>query len=292
MEVADPVCEESALAALPEAMRAVFVERLGRPTPIQRAAWPVVAAGKNLLLSAPTGSGKTLAAFLPLLGQTLGAPPVGSVRLLYLSPLKALGADIRRNLRRFLAHLGPALPEGTALPRLALRTGDSSPRDRRRLWEDPPDVLLTTPESLALLLTYPAASDLFGGLRAVVVDEVHALAAGKRGADLSLSLERLERLTGEPLQRVGMSATSTPLDEAARFLVGQRPCVIAHAGDTASLELRIQPLTSGPTFLSELLDLVGVELEANRSTLVFTNSRGLAERVSWGLRRRHPAWDD
>src|SRR6185369_3898742 len=131
------------------------------PTPIQRAAWPALADGKSLLASAPTGSGKTLAAFLPLLGPLIDAAPLPSVRLLYLSPLKALAADVRRNLRSFLAGLASFLPEGTALPRLALRTGDSSTRDRQRLWSEPPDILLTTPESLALLLTYPAASDLF-----------------------------------------------------------------------------------------------------------------------------------
>lgn len=278
----------AALAVLPEPLRDCFRERFGEPTPIQRAAWPALAVGQSLLISAPTGSGKTLAAFLPLLDVAPGA----SVRVLYLSPLKALAADVRRNLRSFLARLARFLPEGTTLPRLALRTGDSSQRDRERLWTEPPDILLTTPESLALLLTYPAARDLFGGLRAVVVDEVHSLAASKRGADLSLSLERLERLANGGLQRVGLSATSTPLDEAARFLTGARPCGIAHVGDSAALELRIQPLPSGPTFLAQLLDLVGPEIAAKRSTLLFTNTRSLAERLAWGLRRRHPDWDE
>src|SRR5262249_3240009 len=113
------------------------------------------------------------------------------------------------------------------------------------------------------------------------------------GADLSLSLERLELLASEGLQRVGLSATSTPLDEAARFLVGaDRPCVLAHVADSAALDLRVQPLPAGPTFLARLLDPAGPRLAANRSTLLFTNTRALAERLAWGLRRRHPAWDD
>src|SRR5262249_43387328 len=155
----------------------------------------------------------------------------------------------------------------------------------------PPDILLTTPESLALMLTHEGASDLFGGLRQVVVDEVHALAPGKRGADLSLSLERLEALAGG-LQRLGLSATATPLSEAARYLVGEgRSCVIAQAPDQAALELTVRPLTAGVTFLSRLLDVVGPEVESHQSTLIFTNARALAERLSWALRRRYPAWD-
>jgi ATP-dependent Lhr-like helicase len=285
--------DESTLPFLPAAVRAWVSQRFGQPTPIQRTAWPALAVGRNVLLSAPTGSGKTLAAFLPLLGELLFASPISSVRVLYVAPLKALAADIRRNLRSYLAGISAFLSEARTLPRIALRTGDTSARDRQRLWTDPPDVLLTTPESLALLLTHPEASDLFGGLRAVVVDEIHALAGGKRGADLSLSLERLETLVPAPLQRIGLSATSTPLDEAARFLVGvDRPCVLAHVADVAPLELRVKPLPPGPRFLAQLLDEIGPLIEANRSTLVFTNTRALAERVGWGLRRRHPDWDE
>src|SRR5439155_4091284 len=142
-----------------------------------------ITSGRSLVLSAPTGTGKTLAAFAPVLGELLSLPPVPSVRCLYVTPLKALGNDVRKNLRSYLAGIRPFLPESRPLPRVVLRTGDTPAAARRRLWADPPDILLTTPETLALLLTHDGAADLFGGLRWVVVDEVHALAAGKRGAD-------------------------------------------------------------------------------------------------------------
>src|SRR5262249_33773626 len=154
-------------------------------------------------LCAPTGSGKTLAAFLPIIDHLLTAPVSASVRCLYVAPLKALGNDARRNLRAHLRSLVPFLPEGVRTPRVGLRTGDTSAHARRALLLEPPDILLTTPESLAVLLTQPSAADLFGALRWVVVDEVHALAPNKRGADLSLSLERLESLIPDTLQRIG-----------------------------------------------------------------------------------------
>jgi ATP-dependent Lhr-like helicase len=229
--------DEAALAVLPAPMRQWFTRQFGRPTAAQRAAWPVIASGRNLLLSAPTGTGKTLAAFTPILGELLTLPPAASVRCLYLTPLKALGNDVRKSLRSHLAALQPFLPELAGRPRVVLRTGDTPPRARQQLWLNPPEILLTTPESLALLLSHEAAGDLFGGLRWVIVDEVHALAAGKRGADLALSLERLAHLvegderhsTGCCLQRIGLSATSTPLDEAARFLAGTCATAVGNA---------------------------------------------------------------
>src|SRR5262249_47897306 len=177
-----------------------------------------------------------LAAFAPLLGELLTLPPTASIRCLYLAPLKALGNDVRKNLRSCLVGLQPFLPEPRPLPRVVLRTGDTPAAARQRLWSDPPEILLTTPETLALLLTHPGAGDLFGGLRWVIVDEVHALVASKRGADLMLSLERLEAILDlrlsicdltddsssksqidnrkSKMQRIGLSATSTPLTEA------------------------------------------------------------------------------
>lgn len=291
MEVLTPY---DSLDCLSSSARDWLAARFARPSAVQRCSWPAIAAGKNVLISAPTGAGKTLAAFLPLLDELLHQSTSCAVRILYVAPLKALSADVRRNVRSYLAGLSDYLSVPCSLPRLMLRTGDSSPRDRQRLWDDPPEILLTTPESLALLLTHDTARDLFRELRSVVLDEVHALAPGKRGADLSLSLERLEELTEDgPLQRIGLSATAAPLHEVARYLVGtDRPCLLAHARDAAPLELVVQPLSPGPSFLAELLDLLGPLLEENASTLLFANTRALAERIGWALRRRYPWWDD
>ncbi len=184
----------------------------------------------------PTGTGKTLAAMLPVLGDLLRYPePAGwsdsPLRALYIAPLKALVNDAGRSLEAHLADLSFRLPEGARLPRLAVRTGDTPAEDRRRFREEPPDMLLTTPESLAVLLSQPSCTPVLANLAWVVVDEVHALAGNKRGADLSVSLERLDRLTCTVApRRIGLSATAAPLAEAARFLVGaERSCNIARA---------------------------------------------------------------
>ncbi len=285
-----PPSAEAALAAVAEPARTWFRRHFGGPTLAQRLAWPAVAAGNNLLLSAPTGSGKTLAAFLPVLGELLAVPAAFGVRCLYVTPMKALGNDARKNLRSCVQGLRALRPEGWGVPRVGLRTGDTSSRLRRALWTQPPDLLLTTPESLAVLLSQPAAGDLFGGLRWVVVDEVHALAGSKRGCDLALSLERLADLAGGRPQRVGLSATCAPLEEAARFLAGAGwPCSVARVESDSPLSLRVEPLEGG--FWRPLLDRLGPELERNRSTLVFTNARGLSERLAWALRQRYPAWE-
>jgi ATP-dependent Lhr-like helicase len=294
-----PPSADTALAALAEPLRLGFRARHGTPTPAQRLAWPVLLAGEHLLLAAPTGSGKTLAAFLPILQNLLTGAASGSVRCLYVAPLKALLNDVRKNLRATCHGLRPFLADGCASPRVAVRTGDSSARSRRQLRLAPPDILLTTPESLAVLLSQPTATALFAGVRWVVVDEVHALAGNKRGADLAVSLERLAALAeGEP-QRVGLSATCSPLDETARFLVGVgRRCTVAHVADTTPLELLVEPLpvpaspALGGGFLNVLVDRLEPEVRASRSTLIFANTRSLAERLSWALRRRRPDLDE
>jgi ATP-dependent Lhr-like helicase len=311
----------TALATLSEAVRLWFRQRFPEPTPAQRLAWPALAAGQNLLLAAPTGSGKTLAAFLPVLdrlladrGPRLSQPchPPG-LRCLAIAPLKALSQDLRTSLRSLARDLHRAGAGTGARLRIGLRTGDTSAATRRHLFERPPAILVTTPESLAVLLTQPPAPELFAGLDWLVVDEVHALAGNKRGADLALSLERVEALAaggapGHRLQRIGLSATCSPLDVAGRFLAGTgRPCAIAQVADDSPLQMTIEPLelddegveaetagSGGPShargFLGRLVDRLEPELRRNRTTLVFTNVRALAERLVWSLRRRFPDW--
>jgi ATP-dependent Lhr-like helicase len=294
-----PPAASAALAVLLEPFARWFQQTFGEPTSIQRLAWPAVAAGRHLLISAPTGSGKTLAALLPLLGR-LVAPESETARLsaslsgLYVAPLKALANDTARNLQASLSGLAPFLSTQSRLPRLGIRTGDTPSSERRALRHDPPDVLLTTPESLALLLSQPALRGLFAELRWIVVDEVHDFAAGKRGADLALSLERLEDVAVGPVQRVGLSATATPLAEAARFLVGVgRPCGLAAVESEDALELVVAPLAEDSgQFLDRLIGRLTLELRACRSTLVFANTRRLAERLAWALRRAMPEWHE
>jgi ATP-dependent Lhr-like helicase len=292
-----PASADSALDGLRPELAAWFRQSFDEPTWIQRLAWPALAAGGHLLISAPTGGGKTLAALLPVLDNLLSpftAPGWSDspLRAIYLAPLKALINDAARTLEGHLRDMAAFLPPGTRLPRLLVRTGDTSAEERRRLFDDPPDLLLTTPESLAVLLSQSASVALFANLVQVVVDEVHALAGNKRGADLSVSLERLTLLSTGEVRRVGLSATAAPLTEAARYLVGaNRSCTIVRAPERSGLELTIEPLPAGRRFLSGLVDRLERELPRQRATLVFTNTRALAERLGWSLRRRMPEWN-
>jgi ATP-dependent Lhr-like helicase len=301
--LAPTVSAATALDALPDLVRGWFQRRFGQPTPIQRTAWPAVAGGRHVLVSAPTGSGKTLAAFLPVLSRLMTEDQAESpwdcglsLRGMYVAPLKALVNDTWRNLTCYLDEIGPVAhssgPEDARLLRLAVRTGDTSSAERRDQVDNPPDILLTTPESLAVLLSQPERQHLFGRLRVVVVDEIHALAASKRGADLAVSLERLDVLAAGPVQRVGLSATATPLEEAARFLVGPgRPCAVAVAHDHSPLRLMITPLERTDSLVPHLAARLEPYLRSHRSSLIFANTRGLAERLAWSLRRRMPDWD-
>ncbi len=232
-------------------VREWFAGAFGTPTPVQERAWSAIAEGKNSLVIAPTGSGKTLAAFLfaidRLARQKAAAAAEGAswpkgVRVLYLSPLKALGADVDRNLQRPLASIVERAAEGgVALPPIgtAQRTGDTTPDERRRIQRNPPDILITTPESLYLMLTSQAREAL-RTVEAVIVDEVHALAGSKRGAHLALSLERLDDLLGRPAQRIGLSATVRPPEVVARFLGGSQPVEVASAPAAPSLEVAVR----------------------------------------------------
>src|ERR1700756_4330452 len=208
------------------------------PTPAQAQAWPAIASGDHVLISAPTGSGKTLAAFpgaIDKLATQRAREDAKSRRigLVYVSPLKALSYDIDRNLRVPLRGIGADL-------RVAVRTGDTPQRDRQAMLREPPDILITTPESLYLMLT-SRAQELFDGARWCIVDEIHAVAAPKRGAHLALTLERLDQAAGAPLQRIGLSATQRPLEEIGRFLVGPtRSCRIVDTGVRKELDLEIK----------------------------------------------------
>jgi ATP-dependent Lhr-like helicase len=285
--------------------RGWFERAFPAPTPAQALGWPAIASGKHVLIQAPTGSGKTLAAFLIGIDR-LDETPGKGLRLLYVSPLKALNYDVERNLRSPLAGIGSSLS-------VAVRTGDTPAEDRRRMLRTPPDILITTPESLFLLLTSQARETL-RGIGTVIVDEVHAVAGTKRGAHLALSLERLEALVEQPFQRIGLSATQRPLAEIGRFVAGTgRDIELVDAGTKKELDLEVvvpledmrepdatitatpePPLADGsyistgtgptsrsiwPSIYPAILELV----RAHRSTIVFVNNRRLAERLALRL---------
>jgi ATP-dependent Lhr-like helicase len=230
-------------------VRAWFETSFAAPTDAQVQGWPAIAAGSHTLLLAPTGSGKTLAAFLAAidrLGTTPAPPKDHRTRVLYISPLRALAFDVEKNLRAPIAGVTLAAERLGAPfdpPTVAMRTGDTSSKDRQALVRRPPDILITTPESLYLMLTSRARETL-RGVETVIIDEIHAMAPTKRGAHLMLSLERLEAITARPPQRIGLSATQRPLDEIARFLGGQtvdgpRPVTIVDAGSRKPLDIEV-----------------------------------------------------
>ena len=261
--------------------RAWFEQAFAGATPAQERGWPAIARGGNTLIQAPTGSGKTLAAFLYGIDR-LNAEPGEGLRLLYVSPLKALNYDIERNLRGPLAGLRSEL-------RVGVRTGDTPQKERAAMVRKPPDILITTPESLFLLLTSQARETL-RSVETVIVDEVHAVAGTKRGAHLALSLERLDRLVGKPVQRIGLSATQRPLEEIGRFVSGGREIELVDAGRAKELDLEVvvplddmrepeEQQSIWPSIYPEILELV----RAHRSTIVFVNNRRLAERLALRL---------
>ena len=289
-----------------------FADSFPAPTAAQAAAWEAIAGGHHALVVAPTGSGKTLAAFLAALDRLATQPPATDpalrTRVLYISPLKALAVDVERNLRAPLigiaqtaARLGHDIPETT----VGVRSGDTDAAQRRRLVAQPPDILITTPESLYLILT-SGARETLRGVETVIVDEVHAIAGSKRGAHLALSLERLDDLLARPAQRIGLSATVRPHDEVARFLGGAAPVtvvapeaekrwdlsVVVPVADMTRLDETIvpdqpaDPLRTGsmwPHVEERIVDLI----EKASSTIVFANSRRLAERLTARLNEIH-----
>jgi len=243
--VARRTTAQDPLAAFTPSVRSWFTGAFAAPTPVQEQAWPAIATGDHVLISAPTGSGKTLAAFLWGLDRLVATPRAEpGVRLLYVSPLKALSHDVERNLRAPLRGISGG--DETKVPSVAIRTGDTPQRDRAQMLRRPPDILITTPESLYLMLTSQAHA-MLTGVEAVIVDEIHAVAATKRGSHLALTLERLSALVqGDParpprdVQRIGLSATQNPLEEVGRFMVGpRRTCQIVDAGIRKPLDLKI-----------------------------------------------------
>ncbi len=287
--------------------RTWFGDAFAEPTPAQVGAWRAIAAGHNALVVAPTGSGKTLAAFLWALDRLTTTPPPPDkkhrCRVLYVSPLKALAVDVERNLRAPLAGMKQTAARlGTTVPDLTvgIRSGDTSAADRRRLVSTPPDVMITTPESLFLMLTSQARESL-RAVDTVILDEVHAVAGTKRGAHLAVSLERLDELLDQPAQRIGLSATVRPLDEVARFLGGAHPVEVVTPISTKQWDLQVVVPVEDMTELGQpgddlegpaagaaprasiwphveerIVDLV----QQQRSTIVFANSRRLAERLT------------
>jgi ATP-dependent helicase Lhr and Lhr-like helicase len=284
-----------------------FSRRFGTPTEPQERGWPLIRAGDDVLIAAPTGSGKTLAAFLSCLDDLLRKGLTGTlapeVQVLYVSPLKALGNDVRKNLEEPLAELrSEAEARGLVPPalRTAVRTGDTPAKERAAVLRKPPHVLITTPESLYVLLTSAGGRALLKPVRTVIVDEIHAVARDKRGAHLALSLERLDALCEARPQRIGLSATQRPIEEIARFLVGSarvdaagRPrCSIVDLGHRRALDLGIEiprdEIAAVPSKeqWADVLDQVAALVRAHKSTLVFVNTRKQSERVCRALEER------
>ena len=282
-----------------------FRDRFGKPTPPQAAGWEEIARGRDTLIAAPTGSGKTLAAFLWSINQLIA--PAGTAQdhtqVVYISPLKALGNDIQKNLQEPLAEITRAgRLQGLPLQeiRTAVRSGDTPPAERQRMISRPPHILITTPESLYILLTAERSRQMLKRAHTVIVDEIHAVAGDKRGAHLALSLERLDALAGRPLQRIGLSATQKPMEDIACLLVGTRrlrpdgtpECAIVDVGHKRELDLSIEvpdqelgPITSHGLW-AEVYDRIVQQIQTHRATLVFVHTRRLVERVAHQLTDR------
>jgi len=307
------VAKSEVIERFSRAVRAWFTASFPAPTAAQAHGFDKIFAGEHTLISAPTGSGKTLAAFLVAIDRlvTRDINEASATRVLYISPLRALAFDVEKNLRAPIVgirHAAERIGADFREPLVAMRTGDTSARDRQRMVRNPPDILITTPESLYLMLTSSARSTL-ANVDTVIIDEIHAIAATKRGAHLALSLERLEELTLRPPQRIGLSATQRPLEEVARFLGGYidgapRPVSIVDAGARKTLEvevvvpvedmgeigkvtheLRSGPATAAaverrtsiwPSITPRILELV----QQHRSTIIFCNARRGAERLA------------
>ncbi len=295
----------SALTRFHPAVAQWFTEQFTLPTDPQSRAWPLIHDGRNVLIAAPTGSGKTLAAFLAaideLIEQGVRGPLPDETSVVYISPLKALSNDIQRNLAAPLAGIRAKLVELGSTDvdiRTLVRTGDTTGRERMLMRRRPPHIVVTTPESLYVLLGSESGRGMLATTRTVIVDEIHALADNKRGSHLALSLERLSALTQHRLRRIGLSATQKPIDEIARFLVGNSPsgapraCSIVDTGHVRRRDLAIEvPSSPLQAVMSnevweEVYDRVAELAAGHRTTLVFVNTRRMSERAARHLSDR------
>ncbi|WP_313121340.1 DEAD/DEAH box helicase, partial [Pantoea septica] len=308
----------AALSRFSPATQGWFQLSFAAPTPVQSAAWDAITSGKHALVIAPTGSGKTLAAFLHAIDalfrereaqETL--EKATRTRILYISPVKALAADVQRNLQLPLEGVYQqrhARGEKAITLTVGMRSGDTPANERAKLQRTPPDILITTPESLFLMLT-SRAREALRGVTTLILDEVHAVAGGKRGAQLALSLERLDALLPQPAQRIGLSATVRPVERIAQFLGGAQETLIVNPPASRALEMRIavpvedmtdipgRPDSSGAPDASSASGSIWPHIEqrilelvlARRATIVFANSRGLAEKLTARLNERYAA---
>ena len=289
-----------------------FQDTIGTPTDVQTASWPAICSGEHALIAAPTGSGKTLAAFLAsidsLFQQALSNDLADHTQILYVSPLKALSNDVQKNLRQPLNEISEnALAAGLLLPeiRVEVRTGDTPTKNRQDMLRRPPHILITTPESLYLLLTARKSRNILRTVRTVIVDEIHALAGNKRGAHVALSLERLDTVAHVKPNRIGLSATQRPLEAIAQFLVGgghvaenretvwaPNPCHVVDMGQRREMDLAIETprdelgAIATNAIWADVYDRLTELVQTHRSTLVFVNTRRLAERIAHQLTDR------
>ncbi|USS55041.1 DEAD/DEAH box helicase [Pseudomonas kermanshahensis] len=297
-----PAQQHPVLALFHPAVGTWFRRHFATVTDAQARAWPLIHAGRSMLLAAPTGSGKTLSAFLAVLDELFcqglehGGELPACTQVVYVSPLKALSNDIRLNLQAPLEGISQALEDqGLKPPRIstAVRTGDTPQKERAAMRKLAPHILVTTPESLYVLMGSASGRAGLASVHTVIVDEIHALAGNKRGAHLALTLERLQALTGRPLRRIGLSATQRPVERVAQFLVGhQRPCAIVDIGHARQrdLALEVPPVPLGAVMATDVWNLVYDRLATlareHRTTLVFVNTRRLAERLTRHLSDR------